>query len=107
MIKFVYPIIFVTLSNMTSAAPLSVVLTLFSKGKEGAAEAMFEKVTKITNFRPYKQVTPSLVLAPLIELVTIVCALVWEVVFSKSLQGVWTKNLKKMKPPYLVQNTRE
>ena len=28
-------IIFVTLSNMTSAAPLSVVLTLFSKGKEG------------------------------------------------------------------------
>ena len=28
-------IISVTLSNMTSAAPLSVVLTLFSKGKEG------------------------------------------------------------------------
>ena len=43
-------VIYVTLSNMTSAAPLSVVLTLFSKrkeGKEGVAEVMFEKVTEI------------------------------------------------------------
>ena len=38
---------------MTSAAPLSEVLTLFSKGKErksGAAEVIFERVTKINNF---------------------------------------------------------
>ena len=36
---------------MTSATPLSVMLTFFSKGKkgkEGAAEVMFERVTKIT-----------------------------------------------------------
>ena len=32
---------------MTSTAPLSVVLTLFSKGKEGAAEVIFERLTKI------------------------------------------------------------
>ena len=35
---------------MTSAAPFSVVLTLFSKGKEekkGAAEVIFERVAKI------------------------------------------------------------
>jgi len=51
---FHYRIISVTLSNMTSAAPLSVVLTLFSKGKEGAAEVVFERVTKIT-LPPYPQ----------------------------------------------------
>ena len=33
--KLGFVIIFVSLSNMTSTAPLSVVLTLFSKGKEG------------------------------------------------------------------------
>ena len=37
---------------MTPAAPISVVLTFFQKvkkGKDGAAEIMFERVTKIRN----------------------------------------------------------
>ena len=50
-------IIYVTLSNMTSAAPLSVVLTLFSKRKDGkrgrrgasTVEVIFERVTKVTS----------------------------------------------------------
>jgi len=40
-------IISVTLSNMTPAAPLFVVVIFYKgkKGKEGAAEVMFERVT--------------------------------------------------------------